>query len=141
MSKRVYNGKATVIDNLTGELLASQSKSLVFNGKSEKFIMVTTTNGIGWIKELNSYLGFLIVLVSEYSKDDIISLTPARKAEISALFEWKNAKHIDLVLYKLLKVDAIRRVGRGDYMVNPETIFAGGTIKKIDKINKYIKLK
>ncbi len=80
-------------------------------------------------------------LVERYYDNSIISLSPLRKSEISDFFEWKNPKQIDLALNTLLKHDVIRRIGRGDYMINPETMFMGGTFEKIANINIYQQLK
>ena len=139
--KQVYLGNAIIKDNLTGEIVSDRTKALVCNSKSEKFIMVTTTNGIDWIKPVKGYLGLLMFMVERYYDNCVVSLSPFRKAEISEFFEWKNPKQIDLALSVLLKHDVIRRIGRGDYMINPETMFIGSTMDKATNINTYQQLK
>ncbi len=54
--KQIHVGNALIKDNLTGEIVSDKTKAIVFNSKSEKFIMVTTTNGIEWIKPVKGYL-------------------------------------------------------------------------------------
>ncbi|MFZ4798257.1 MAG: hypothetical protein ACOYMA_12245 [Bacteroidia bacterium] len=138
--KQIYLGNALIKDNLTGEIVSDRTKTIVYNSKSEKFIMVTTTNGIEWIKPIKGYLALLMFMVERYYDNCVVSLSPLRKSEISEFFEWKNPKQIDLALSILLKHDVIRRIGRGDYMINPETIFMGSTIDKATNINTYQQL-
>jgi hypothetical protein len=37
----------------------------------------------------------------------------------------------------LIKLDGIRKISQDDLMINPETVFRGGTANKADKQNKY----
>lgn len=135
-NKKVYTAISTVKD-MHGNILSRDNKAVVLNKAQESFIMITITNGLDWIKPIQGYLAFLVCLFNYADHNGIVSLTPLRKSEITSFFGWKNKKQIDQSLIVLVKHDCIKRIGRGDYIINPETLFRGGTITKAEKSNLY----
>ena len=135
-SKKVYTAIERVKDS-NGNVTSSTERNILVNKTQESFIMLTTTDGIDWISPIRNYLAFLVCLFSYADKNGIVSLTPLRKAEIQALFKWKSRGQVDNALGILLEYNCIKRIGRGDYIVNPDTIFSGGTITKAEKSNLY----
>lgn len=136
MNKKVYTSTDTVKD-INGNVVDQKIRNIVVNKEQEKFIMVTTTNGMDWVHPVRNYLAFLIYLSTISDNNGMVALTPYRKAEIQVFFKWKNKVQVDNALGVLLKNDCIKRVGRGDYIINPDTVFQGGTIKKVEKLNLY----
>lgn len=135
-NKKVYTSVSSTKDS-SGRIIESMEHSVVVNKSQETFIMITTTNGLSWIESVRNHLAFLVYLSSYADKNGIVSLTPLRKDEIQLFFKWKNRVQVDNALGVLLKHDCIKRIGRGDYMINPDTVFTGGTITKSEKSNLY----
>jgi len=135
-SKRVYTAVERTRDSV-GNVVEQREHSFSVNKTQESFIMITTTDGVDWIAPIRNHFAFLVCLFSYADKHGIVSLTPLRKSKLQALFKWKNKVQVDNALGVLLEYDCIKRIGRGDYIVNPDTIFSGGTITKAEKSNLY----
>lgn len=135
-NKKVYTAVDRTKDSY-GNVVESTERNIFVNKAQESFIMITRTDGLEWVANIRNHLAFLVCLFSYADKNGIVSLTPLRKAEIQQLFKWKNKVQVDNALAILLKNDCIKRINRGDYIVNPNTVFSGGTGTKAEKSNLY----
>ena len=136
-NKALFNLKKLEVDTLTGEILSDTITSVYRNKSTEKFSYYTTTNGLEWALPFKSHL-LLLMALNEYSdKDGVVSLSPHIRGKICKFFGWDNLNTLSNALGALVKLDGIRRISQDDFMINPETVFRGGTSAKADKQNKY----
>jgi hypothetical protein len=127
MSKRKIF-ESQLVDYETGEIKSVFTRSVIKD--EETFVMGRTTEGLDWIKEFNNLVELqllLIMLELENPKNDyIVSFSGLQVKNAAELLEVSEI-YIRKSLTSLLNKNFIRRIYRGNYLVNPLTFYKGGT--------------
>lgn len=139
-NKALFRTRKLEVDTPTGEILSDTVTTVYRNKSIEQFSYYTTTDGLEWAKPFKSHLLLLMVLNQYSDKDGIVSLSPHKRKQICKFFGWYNSNSLTNALSALVKLDGIRRINQDDLMINPETVFRGGTAGKANKQNKYNEL-
>lgn len=134
MSKRkVY--EASNVNELTGEI--TYHHSYYSDKYTESFIMIRVTNGKDWFYSLSNNEKNLLMMMWDWCNVDMyVYLGTVRRSEASDALSI-GKRQITTILAGLCKRDYIKRIGRDDFMVNPEYMFKCSVGKVREKIEKY----
>ena len=132
--RKIYSGE--LIDTVTGEVI--KSRSYYADKYTESFIMIRTTEGQEWFYKLsNNEKNLLMMLWNWCSYDDMsVYLGTVRRKEVGMVLGIKS-RQITAVLASLCAKDYVKRIGRDDFLVNPEYMFKCSVGKIREKIKKY----
>lgn len=124
--------RSTLVDQETGEVLHDVSKvvSILKLPKEPAYLKL-------YIEDMSRFLGInqssyqhiLLYVAAAAAYDGVVTLNARRKAAI-ALTTGTSVKTINNAITKFVKTEVLRRVGHGDYEINPH-LFAKGEWNEI----------
>ncbi len=121
----------THIDTLTGEILSSQSKVIHLKAmeKEPAYIKMYIDDLSRFCNLTDGQRSILLFLAASADYDGIISLTAGRKSRI-AMTTGCSAGTISNAITDFCKKDILKRIGGGEYELNPY-FFARGQWRQI----------
>lgn len=131
-----------IIDYETGEVSSVISE---YTSKNiEKFFLGRTTDGIEWVRKFNNtmelYLFLALLGLESVNNGYVITLTSFQIDEYSKLFKC-SVSYVRKCLGKLVENDFLIKVGRCNYLANPDTFYVGGSKVRAEKRLKYVSMK
>lgn len=139
MSKKIVYQREE-IDHLTGQV-TKQTFEYKINKNNLRFGMFNMES-LEWLKKFESLTQMKILfMLLEYEshKTGLVIINSSVKKELGD-FLGLNLRAITAAISSLVENDCLVRVKRGEYMINPNIIYQGGTAKwneKFDKYNEY----
>ena len=130
----------TLVDVSTGEVLSQ--KAMYASKYTESFIMLRTTNGIDWYFALTNNEKNLVLMLHDWANHLNMRLSLAgwqREAIIEKL--GVKRRMVSILIGGLADKDCLLRLGRNDFMLNPEHAFKCSTGEVKTKIGEYRELK
>jgi hypothetical protein len=123
-------------NHLTGEVTVHYS--LYANKYTESFIMVRTTLGKDWFYALSNNEKNLLMMMWDWSSHEDMSvyLGTIRRKEVCTIL-CIGKRQITAILSSLCANDYVKRIGRDDFLVNPQFMFKCSVGQIRDKIKKY----
>ena len=135
MAKKKIN-EFSRVNELTGEI--REHYSYYSDKYTESFIMIRTTNGEDWFYALSNNQKNLLMIMWKWCDADqmAVYLGTVRRKEICTKLSI-GKRQITAIISSLCAKDYIKRIGRDDFLVNPEYMFKCSVGKVREKINKY----
>ena len=126
------------VNELTGEI--TYHRSLYADRYTESFIMIRTTEGKDWFFSLSNNEKNLLLMLWDWSsaEDMSVYLGSVRRDKVCMKLSIKR-RQITSIIGSLCEKGYIKRVGRDDFLVNPEFCFKCSVGKVREKIEKYKK--
>ena len=123
-------------NHLTGEVV--EHYSLYANKYTESFIMIRTTIGKEWFYALSNNEKNLLMMMWDWSSHEDMSvyLGTVRRKEVCTILNI-GKRQITSIISSLCANDYIKRIGRDDFLVNPQFMFKCSVGKIRENIKKY----
>lgn len=132
-----------VINQETGEIIEEKTifmeKQVVVN-ESESFLFwyENTKDVVSHMKA--SDFKFIFYVMFNFGRDQEFYLNKQVYDDIELTVGLKKRTVLQ-VIPDLMKLDVIRRINRGFYMINPNYFYMGSSKKRINMYSKYLKIK
>lgn len=134
MARKV--GEFSSHNEITGEI--SSHYTTYVDKHLESFIMIRTTIGKDWFYALSNNEKNLLMMMWDWSSHEDMSvyLGSVRRKEVCSILKI-GKRQITAILSSLCANDYIKRIGRDDFLVNPQFMFKCSVGKVREKIKKY----
>ncbi|NDV46245.1 hypothetical protein D0T49_04220 [Paludibacter sp. 221] len=135
--KKVF--QSTIVDAATGVIL--ECRNTYVNSTLEQFGMFRTTEGIEWLLNLTEIEIKILVLFHIWSDESgAVQLTPIKRDFVLRKIKISSPT-LSKAISGIIRKEAVVRMGKYDFVINPTTFFKGSSKELKGKIEKFNELK